>query len=405
MPRRVGGMRSRASALLVPTAVAALVAASPAHATPARLLALGGGDHISDASEVFRWPGAARDDADNWCLDSGRLFSPDAWAAPDALQDTGPAAAVGWNPGGPDGKWTAGLAAYAFAADADHAGLHREGPGRSLACLAGRRVGPVDIAATWRVAFGAVPGQVGPADEYEHHRNDVGVGARVDLSPGAFVDVAGDLRRERNLAVGGAAALDPSGDEAMTARGWSARARAFVSIREHVVLTPTAEYLDEVIDGTFAPEAWWLDAPAAHHDLRLIRLGVALTWLPDPDRLFAVSYERSDIEGRALRIDPAANTIPFPWDTTVDHLRLAAEQRVNWWLSLRASAGLVRHVDGSGYPDDDYHVDVAGGAALHLGAWGLDLAAGSAPVPEPRRWLSTSADTEPGLRASLHREF
>lgn len=398
-------MPSRPFLLPAVLAVAALLATAPAIATPARLFALGGGDHLSDTSEVFRWPGAARDDAGGWYLDSGRLFTLDAWAAPDALQDTGPAAAIAWNPGGPDSRWTAALAACAFAADADHTGLHRDGPGRSLAGLAGRRLGRVDAAATWRVAFGDVPGDIGPAEKYRHHRDEIGLGARVDLGPGAFIDVAGDMRRERNLAGGGAAALDPSGDEAMAARGWSARARAFVSVREHLVLAPVGEVVDEVVDGSLDPDAWWADAPAAHGDRRMLRLGVALCWLPDPDRLFAVSYERSDIDSRAVRNDPAANTIPFIRDTNVDHLRLAIEQRVNWWLSLRASTGLVREAHPGGSGEDNYDVDVAGGAALHLGAWGLDVAAGSAPAPEPRRWLSVGADADYGFRASLHREF
>lgn len=408
MSRRAGGMRSRASSLPATLAIAALLAGAccaPARATPARLFALGGGDHLGDASEVFRWPGAARDDAGSWSLDSGRLFAPDSWAAPDARQDTGPSATVAWNPGGPAGRWTAGLAAHAFAADGDHAGLHRDGPGHSLAVLAGRSLGRVDVAATWRASFGDVPGDVGPADAYRHRRDEFGWGARVSLSPGAVLDVAGDARRGRDQAVGGLDALDPRGDEVLASHGWSARARAFVSLREHLVLAPVAEVVDEVADGSLDLDAWWADAPRTHHDLGLLRLGVALCWLPDPDRMFTASYERLDVDSRSLRIDPAADAIPRERDLAVDHLRVACERRLNWWLSLRASAGLAREPQAGPDDPDAYRADVAGGAALHLGAWGLDLAAGTARLPEPRRWLSAGDGTDYCMRATVQRTF
>ncbi len=406
MPRRAGGLFTRPFLLLTTTAIATLLAGAPTSATPARQFALGSGDYLEDASAVFRWPGSARDDAGRWWLDSGRLFSPDAWSAPDSRQDTGPATALTWTPGGPGSPWTAGVAAHLFSADADHAGLHRDGPGSSLSLLAGRRVGGVDVAATWRTTSGALllVGEDTEETEFRHRRDDVGLGARFDLSSRAYLDVAGDMRRERDRRLARRAPNVMSGEEPLVAHAWSARARAFISVQEHIVLTPALEIVDESIDGGLMPDTWWVSDPEAHHDNRLLRFGAALCWLPDPDRLLAVSYERLDLDRRFVLVAAPPGSAATEDDRATDSLRLAAEQRVNWWLSLRASLAWTRVT----FDDDraaDPHLDVAGGAALHLGAWGLDVSAGSAPLPEPRRWLAFDPGADLVLRASLHHDF
>ncbi len=390
MSRLAGGRPSRTFTMpsLGVAVLLACAAAPAARATPARLFALGGGDHLTDTSDLFRWPGAARDDAGGWWVDSGRLFAPDAWGARDDSQDTGPAAAVAWNPGGDEGAWTAGLGAWAFAADADQSGLHRDGPGRSLAALLGRRAGNIDVAASWRVSFGDVPGAVGPAETYRHRRDVVGLGARLDVSPRAFLDLACDAQRERNLAIGGLDALDPRGDEVLAAKGWSARARAFIALDDHLTLAPVAEVVEETRDGARAADQWWLPVPTGHTDERLVRLGAGLCRLSGPDRLLALSFEHLSVRGNNL-----------------GHLRLAMEQRVNWWLSLRASTGVVRTAGQGNFGVDDYEPDLAGGAALHLGPWSLDVSAGTSRPPEPRRWLAVTGRTDSCLRATLQRTF
>lgn len=400
-------MPSRPFLLPAAMAVAALVATAPARATPARQLALGGGDYVEDTSAVFRWPGSARDDAGCWWLDSGRLFSPDAWSAMDSRQETGPATALTWMPGGTGGPWTAGVAAYLFSGDADHAGMHRDGPGSSLAVLVGRRLGGVDVAATWRTTSGAllvVDDEDLEGTEFRHRRDDVGLGARFDLSSRAYLDVAGDLRRERDRRLAQRSPNVMSAEDPQVVRAWSARARAFLAVREHVVLTPAVEIVSEDIDGAPRPDIWWVFDPETHHDDRLLRFGAALCWLPDPDRQVALSFERLDLDRRASEPVAHPDRAPVIDDRASGSLRLAAEQRLSWWLSLRASLTWTRVTFTDGRTAEP-HVDVAGGAAVHLGSWGLDLAAGSAPLPEPRRWLAFDPGADLVLRASLHREF
>ncbi len=400
------------AAALVLTGALPLAAARPAAASPARAPALLAGDYLEDDAALFRWPGSARDHAGVWWLDSGRVDPRHGWRTgscglPGAgLERGGPGAGVSWRPG--DGAWTAAVSACARAADGDHAGLHRDGPGAAFAGLLGRRVGRVDVAATWR----HVDGRLATADvplpggasttSFAHGRDDLGAGARLDLSPTSYLDLAGDLRHERNrlTAAGGAdPAPDWSGDTFVSWRTWSARARVFAAVGARTVLTPAVEVLREDFAGPalgtrFTPDAVW-----AHRN-RLLRLGLAVTWLPDPDRMLALTAEHVALWARHEPVAATGTVAAGEERWRAFCLRAAFVQRVCWWLSLRAAAGFTHRADGQADTGE-----VAGGLGLHLGPWGADLTAGSAPLPEP--WLSLAADRgpDPWLRAALHREF
>lgn len=393
--------------LLAVGAALVLPPATPAGATPARALALAAGDYLEDDSAVFRWPGSARDHAGRGWLDSGRLDPREGWTTPGQPPRTGPAAGLVWNPGAGRGPWTTGFAVHARAADGDHVGLHRDGPGAAFTVLAGRGVGPVDLAATWR----SVSGRWSSADDapqvFEHHRDDLALGARFDLTPGSYADMAVDWRRQRNRVQG---TVDPvaweSGDLA-SGRSWSARARAFIALDAHTVLTPAAELLHEDFSSPLQGETW-RPATVMDHDNRLVRLGLALCRLPDPDRLLAVTGEYLDIRSRRTWLAGDDNRLPQRDHIGALSLRVAAEQRLNWWLSLRASLALTRVRNlgpGGATAADDSSVDPVGGAALHLGRWGADLTVAGAPLPEPWRWLTSEPRADLWLRASIHRDF
>lgn len=388
-------------------ALAVALQPSPAAATPARQAALGLGDALEDDASFFRWPGAARDHAGRVWLDSGTVDPHTGWAGPGAAPRSGPSLALAWNGGG---GWTAGFAGHVRAADADHAGLHRDGPGASLTWLLARAVGGVDLGATWRSVWGGWSADADPRDEFEHHRDDLGLGARLDLTPRAYLDLAADVRRQVNRVQG--AGDPPSWDagESASARSWSARTRLFVELREGAVLTLAAERLREDFTGPVAGETWERDAALAQ-DNRLTRLEATWCRLPDPDRLLAVTltWARATAASRAVA---GAASAAVDDDLRAVGLRLAAEQRLNWWLSLRAGLGVTdlrREGDGEAGPrtEDpvDTLVDAAVGLGLHLGAWGADLAAGNTPLPAPWRWLRDAPGREPWLRATFHRDF
>ena len=395
----VGPARAARLTLLSALAVGALAAfVAPARATPARALALAAGDYLEDGSTVFRWPGSARDHAGRWWLDSGRIDPVEGWTADGEQPRTGPSAGVVWTPGAGSSPWTAGFAVDARTADGDHVGLHRDGPGAGFTGLAGRALGPVDIAAAWRSVYGGWSSDDDAPDEFEHHRDDVALGARFDLTPGAYVDVAADRRHQRNR-------MEAPGDAPAWETGnlaswdsWSARARAFIALGEHAVLTPVAEILREEFSGPVVGEQW-LPELVADHDNRLLRFGAALCWLPDPDRLVALTVERLDFRTEPTLLAGDGAQLPAASDQATTSLRVATERRLNWWLSLRASLAWTQ-VSGA-----DSYFDPAGGAALHLGPWGADLAVAGAPLPEPWRWLSPDPGADLWLRASIHRDF
>jgi len=386
-------------------ALSVLLLPSFAAATPARQAALGLGDGLEDDAAFFRWPGAARDHAGRVWLDSGTVDPRSGWAGPDPLPRSGPSLALAWNGGR---GWTAGFAAHARAADADHAGLHRDGPGASFTWLLARAVGGVDVGATWRSAHGGWSTDADARDEFEHRRDDAGLGARLDLSPRAYLDLAADVRRQVNRQQGPGDPPAWNAGESVSARSWSARTRLFVELREGAVLSLVAERLREDFTGPVAGETWERDAALAQ-DNRLTRLEATLCRLPDPDRLLAVtvSWARASAAPRAVA---GAALAAADDDVRVLGLRLAAEQRLNWWLSLRAGLGVtdLRRADagaGAAGPRTDDPVDAAVGLGLHLGAWGADLAAGTAPLPAPWRWLRDAPEPQPWLRATLRRDF
>jgi hypothetical protein len=393
--------------LLTVGATIALSAAAPAGATPARALALSAGDYLEDDSAVFRWPGSARDHAGRGWLDSGRLDPREGWTTAGQQPRTGPAAGLVWNPDDGRGPWTVGFAVHARAADGDHVGLHRDGPGAAFTWLAGRAVGPVDLTATWRRVSGRWSSAEDARRTFEHRRDDLALGARFDLSPRSYADLAIDCRRQRNrVQAPDDPALWETGNLASW-RSWSARARAFIALNPRTVLTPAAEFLREDFSGPLQGETW-RPATVMDHDNRLGRLGLALCWLPDPDRLLAVTGEYLDLRSRHTWLAGDDSRLPQTDHLSALSLRVAAEQRLNWWLSLRASLSLTRVRNlGTGVaavPDDAY-LDPAGGAALHLGRWGADLTAAGAPLPEPWRWLTPEPRADLWLRASIHRDF
>lgn len=384
--------------------VACLLAAPMAQATPARLAALGAVDGIEDEALLFRWPGSAPDHAGRLSLDGRVIDAPDGWAA-DGAQFTGPGLSVAWRG---DHGWTLGFAAHAWAADTDHVALHRDAPGASYSWLLARKAGPAHVGATWRSVWGGWSSDADARDEFGHRRDDLGLGARLDLSPGAYLDLAADARRQANRMQGPGDPAAWDAGERVSARSWSARARAFVQLREGAVLTLATERLREDFDGPVAGEVWADDAALAQ-DNRLSRAAATLSRLPDPDTMFAATLSWAQASADRAVIAGATALAPSAAGRMLA-LAIAAERRANWWLSLRGSLSIARlDVDIDGGIDApgarEHPVDAAAGVGLHLGSWGADLAVGNAPSPATRRLLEGSGERRAWLRATLHHDF
>lgn len=407
MASRNHGAMGRRPRRAVPPAVA-LAAASmlslappPAAATPARQAALGIVDGLEDEAAIFRWPGSAPDFAGRLALDAGVVDFRDGWTFDGSLPRTGPGLALAWRAGR---DWTAGFGVHARAADSDHAGLHRDGPGASFSWLLARAVGRAQVGAMWRSTAGGWSSDADARDEFEHRRDDLGLGARLDLSPRAYLDLAVDARRQANNMQGPG---DPPAWDVgrrVSARSWSARARAFVGLRPGSVLSLVAERLREDFTGPVAGGAWDADAALAQ-DNRLARAEATFCRLPDPDTMLAATLSWAQVSARRSPV-AGATTVAAADDRRVLLLALAAERRASWWLSLRASAAVSRlDRDGNDAKPVGHPVNAAAGVGLHLGAWGADLAVGNTPAPATWNGLDDIGRGRAWLRATLQRDF
>lgn len=383
-------------------AAACLLAAPIAAASPARQAALGSLDGIEDEASLFRWPGSAPDHAGRLSLDFGVIDPREGWSAGGGQPRTGPGLSIAWRAAR---DWTCGFAVHARAADADHASLHRDGPGASYSWLLARAAGPVHLGATWRSAWGGWSSDPDPRDEFEHRRDDFGLGARLDLSPGAYLDLAADARRQANRMQGPGDPAAWDAGERVSTRSWSARARAFVQLREGSVLTLAAERLREDFDGSVAGDDW--DAGAAlAQDNRLWRAAATLGRLPDPDTMYAATIAFAQAGARRAAIAGTSALAPSE-EGRVATITVAAERRARWWLSLRGSlsAAWLERERGDAPAARERPLDAAAGVGLHLGSWGADLAVGNSPSPSTRRLLEDAGQRRAWLRATIHHDF
>lgn len=388
-------------AIAIAAASMLAMAPPPAAATPARQAALGIVDGLEDEAAIFRWPGSAPDFAGRLALDAGVIDFREGWTAGDALPRTGPGLSLAWRTGA---NWTAGFGASVRAADSDHAGLHRDGPGASFTWLLARAIGTAQVGATWRSAAGGWSSDADARDEFEHRRDDLGLGARLDLAPSAYLDLAVDARRQANRMQGPGDPPAWDAGERASARSWSARARAFIEIGAGSVLSLAAERLREDFTGPVAGSAWESGAALAH-DNRLARAEATLCRLPDPDTMLAATLAWAQASARRAPV-AGATTVAAADDRRVLSVAFAAERRTRWWLSLRASLSISRlDRDGGGLQGVERPVNAAAGIGLHLGAWGADLAAGSTPAPAPWNGLDNTGRGRAWLRATMRRDF
>jgi len=369
MPHRLAGL------LVIGGLAAALLAATPAPASEARLRALGGGaDFLEDPTGVQRWSGSLVDYPGVATLELG------SWDhdADGAVTGRGGGLHLAFDEAG---RW--GTAAMYFGDD-----LPAPDPGGWIRLLYARRLGPVSLGLTFR---GTSHSDADNGDELSltgesRFLHDLGLGARFDLSDGFYVDLAAealDAEVDYYDNENGIVREDLGGWE-----GFGLRARAFQSLRPDVVATyrvdwrrDTRPITDPVIGGL------------ADLDADIFRGGVGFTLLPDPDRLLiaSVDYQRREDERRAA--------VPFysDWERTwrlwwrLD-VRVGVEARMTPWLTVRAATGYRRTVDESlqsftwseQFTDQHYDyritvdVPVALGVGVHLGDFDADLAHGEA---------------------------
>ncbi len=344
---------------------ALLAVASLASAATPRVQALGGdGAYLEDAGNVLRWSGSLADHAGRATVGTG-TFDGNGYPREDETL-SGPWAGVQYALGGEKRPFAGAL--YLMSRSSDQgdgsfgAGL-QAGAFHALVAMNGEIAA---VTASWRRAGAA-------DDDRGEAREEIGLGVRFDVGPGAYMDVAGEITQVMPRD----AVRDTLPEDENTGVCYSLRTRMFVGLSESLVLVAVASADTE-------DRHWGLGGTASPWPTRHLRLGAALTWLPDPDRLVLVSVDYRNVG------------IPHGATTAALLFRAALEARLNAFLSVRAAGGWEER----NAPDESV-APLSCGLAVHAGNWDLDLTASTTPPLDPtgRRpgygkpalaWLSTA---------------
>ena len=391
--------------------LAALLLIRPADglASSTRINSLGGsGGFFEDDNNVLRWCGSLGDYPDLALIETGHFDLTNGYDDDWGKSVSGPGGGVHAR-FDEAGRWgTGGLYFHGQADDSDPGSLHRGYLGGSVTALYSREVAGISGGLMFRHTADSEfrdnpPISIPIKNVYERSRDDIGLGARLDLSDNAYLDVAADIRHISDRAYG----YDPVNLAWDTAvldswNNFGLRARAFIGLNDRLALAPLAEYISEDFTGTSYAGAG-LARETSDNKGRMIRFGAGLNLFVDADNflLFSAEYIDGQVDHTIRNLEGAVDDF-WREDYTVLLMRLAFETRLSHWITLRASSG-YEHVDNRGdlsSPSTGEHIPLGLGVGLHLASLGLDLAltdrepqglsrySATLPVAESSTWLS-----------------
>ncbi len=374
---------------------------APAWATTARITALGGGDFMEDDHNVLRWYGSLGDYPDQVSLESGHFNLPDGWHDGLGRLTSGPALGAHLKLGGQHDWGTLAVYANAQGHDIDSGGLAADRMPTTGTVIWARRFGRMQPALTVRSSRDSGSQEGVPTLGWERSRTEYGAGLRWDLNAGAYLDLAGEIRRHSEQTSASTGPQTTAGDRRTSSGSFGLRARMFVRLNPTLALVPVVSYVHEGRPLS-AP------TPAVDTDLRgdLVMVGTGLNWYPDPDHLLIASLDyvsaRSDhlagVSGSVLTVENSRR-----WDSL--SLTMGFESRFRYWLTFRGS---VRYQPVNltetalGEPGDFAALMMNLGAAFQLGPYDLDLAVaerepqavvgdyGHTAAEAPTTWLSAT---------------
>lgn len=363
-----------------------LTCGSAALATAPRLDALGSaGDYLEDDASAPRWIGSLGDHDDAVTLDFGHFNIYTGYHDDQDRRVSGPGLIVSRRLGE---RWGVIRAEYQTVENyAPTGSLYRDRLEENYGLIFSRLIGPVQAGVSYRRLRGDRERLLGDLNiATVSLQQEIGLGLRLDLNSGAYLDVAGQWRAtseeftaEDEFVTNQDRKLESDGSLGL-------RARVFLRLGERTALVPVAEYLGE--DRPAQPQSFNF-FPAL--DGRVVRLGCGLDFFPDTDRLLLVAADFLDghtdysFGGTVGGIHP-----PWTHDWNAWSLLTGWETRYLPWLTLRGSVGyrLARSNDvpaavlssGTSLDYDDLFYTL--GAGLHLGRWDLDAAL-SEQEPQP----------------------
>ncbi|MEN8006309.1 MAG: hypothetical protein ABFS42_04805 [Candidatus Krumholzibacteriota bacterium] len=371
-----------ASRLLLTAAVVLAVWPADGRASSTRIGSLGGsGGFFEDHHNVLRWYGSLGDYPDLVIIETGHFDLSDGYDDDWGRTVSGPGGGVHAR-FDKNGRWgTGGLFFHGLADDSDPGSLHDGYRGGSVTALYARDIAGLSVGFMFRhtadTDFQSAAPSPDPVERtFEQTRNDFGFGLRMDISPQAYLDLAGEIRHLRNRAFGSDPA-DPDWDTS-DLDSWNnqgLRARAFIGLNDRLALAPLVEYVHEDFTGTSHAGGDLVGETSGNRG-HLFRVGAGLNLFVDADNLLLFSTEH--VTGRVdhtIRDLDGDSSYSWREDYGVLLLRLAFETRLAHWVTARASAG-YEHVDNQGdnrFPETGEHIPLGLGLGLHLGSLSVDL--------------------------------
>lgn len=371
----------------------------PAVSSP-RTTALGTvGDFCEDGGNALRWYGSLGDYQNTLTLDFGHFNIYKGYHDTQENTLSGPSVGIRHDLGGRRGQVAAWWRARED--DAPVPTLYRDGREAGFSLMYGRRVGPVQLA----LLFQDTPRQettsaAGAPTHTISTENQVwGLGARFDLSPHAYVDLAADVRSNRETITFADPPFASLNADLASDQAWNLRARMFYQLGERTALVPVVEYLTEK-----RPVSRQDDDVTQSIDGHLLRLGCGLDFFPDTDRMLLVAAEWNSGSTDYLA-DPNFASSDWTNDWNSYAVQMGWETRYLPFMTLRGAVGYrLARGDGesprmershpTGYDYDDLWYTL--GAGFHLGGWDLDTALSEGeprPVGGDWEWTRSRYDT------------
>ena len=369
--------------LFLTAAVALLIRPADGLASAARINSLGGsGGFFEDYRNVLRWCGSLGDYPDLAIIETGHFDLTNGYDDDWGKTVSGPGGGVHAR-FDQAGRWgTGGLYFHGRADDSDPGSLHRSYLGGSVTALYAREIAGVSAGVMFRHTADTANQSVSSSElrienNFERSRDDIGLGARLDISSQAYLDLAGDIRHIQDRAYGyNPTNLDWDTGNLDSWNNYGLRARAFIGLNDRLALTPLAEYIQEDFAGTSLIGAG-LAQETSDNNGHMFRFGAGLNFFVDADNLLLFSTEYLDGKNdHTIRDLDGATSQFLQEDYSVLLMRLAFETRLTHWITVRASTG-YEHVDNQGdlpNPPTEEHIPLGLGAGLHVGSLVVDLA-------------------------------
>ena len=375
---------------LVLAVIFLVLGTSSAWATISRINSLGGnGDFIEDDANVRRWFGSLSDYPDQAVMESGNFNIDDGYWQTSSQKVSGPGIGIHYGLG-QNNKW--GTIALSFH-DHNDDGKFSMTPERLRNNF--EAIYAYDFGLLTAAAFLGHGNrnyeQVGV--EIDYSANNVGLGARINMSDSAYLDIAWESQYT-NLQ--NSSFTDGEGSDSES--NDNLRARAFIALGKNSALVPMAEVIHEDRLQPFIVPV--------HLENRLSHIGCGFNYFPDTDHLFLISTEYIDGQRKNYISESYAERNWSVWS-----IKAGFESRILSWLTTRGSL--------SGHFDHQYHqvlntgsetfnipapedpsLRINLGLSVHLGAADLDINFGEqypervylGTQPDPRKpWLSATA--------------